>query len=726
MLKTTINKILMLIYFISGALILEAITFNMLSLGTMPEYFWYNFSIILFLAVIVFAIPNYTAQYVVYTIILTLQLVFIYINYSLLVVYGDLFSFDMFSMLGEAGTAMNSKFMYVSVILQLVAVYFTVVILGGLALKYCRKETINKRQHFSVFNVIILIVVQCFSIGYFNNTRNNINSLSSISNQEYLISDKFLMNTSFLKSSSYAKFGTYGYFANMISNQLRNESEAIKNATVDYFNASLIYGEGENKSEVFGVDEGNNVIVIMMESVEWLTFGDGTYDKELNNLSYELTPNVYSLIYGDDYLSNPTNENNDSIISRNFFAKAKTNISEGIGLIGNYPVSHSLHEIVKKDSNGHQALGYALPNVLKNLGYTTTYVHSNYISFYDRNLTHNHLGFDNVVGKDTLTDKNGNYIYTGDDLLWEHWAAEADFVNNAIDYIVPTNYNEKPFYSFYLNVSSHGAYDYNENEVDCLKYKNYVKYGADDCVIDSNGYYVVNPDIPADDLTLTTWYQNVLDSFSVSDPSLCDELLYYQCGVVALDNGIKIIKQKLKDYGIEDKTTMLLYADHYSYYEGLSNRFKGFDLEDNISKDLNTIPMIISSPGVKKLNETLTDKYIINDRFCSAYDIVPTLLDLLGVKFNENLYMGHSLFRPADYVYTVNGKTVDMVVYYSNTGGLFSNDIYSFDLRTFVTQNNVGDSALNLFRAECVNILTKINYLNLLNKYNLYYRITNK
>ena len=94
--------------------------------------------------------------------------------------------------------------------------------------------------------------------------------------------------------------------------------------------------------------------------------------------------------------------------------------------------------------------------------------------------------------------------------------------------------------------------------------------------------------------------------------------------------------------------------------------------------------------------ETRENKFIVNERFTSAYDIVPTLFDLLGVKFNENFYLGHSLFRPADLVYTENGVTKDMVVYYSNTGGLFGDNIYTFDLKTIITEQDYSSETVEL------------------------------
>lgn len=730
MFKTVINKLLMVLYFVVGALILEALTFHILDLGTMPEYFMYNLSLIFVVAIFVFVIPNFVAQYVVYTIILTLQMVLIYINYSLSQVYGDLLSIEMIRLIGEAGAAMTSSFVYISVILELILVYALIVTFGAFMLKYCKKDENTVKQHFSIFSIIIILSVQLFGVGLSIQIRDKVNAMTSITDEQYSLSDKFLMNTSILKTSSYTKFGTYGYFTNMIVNAIRNEGSAIEKATLEYFNSGNIYDgtfydeKGNKKSNgVFGIDQGNNVIVIMMESLEWFAFGNGTYDKEFNNLSYELTPNVYSLIYGEDYLTDSANDNknNDAIIAKNFFAKSKTNMSEGQGIIGNYPVAQALTDIVDHDSSAKQALGYAMPNVLRKMGYTTSYVHSHKISFYSRGETHSHLGFEHVVGKDSIRDKNGNRIYTGNELDFDNWDAEGNFVNNAIDHIVPTD-RSKPFYTFYLNVSSHGAYTAKDNkhDGDALKYYDYVRYGEDDCTLNNDGNWKLNKSEA--DATKTEWYQNICDNY---DDDLTEMMVYYQCGVKGLDDAISIIINKLKDYNIYEETTLLLYSDHYAYYDSLSHDIKNLDRNNNNNQELNTIPMIISSPGIKERNSQTDDKYIQNYRFASAYDVVPTLFDLLGIKFNENLYVGHSLFKPLDVVYTENDETKDMVVYYSNTGGLFGDGIYTFNMSTFVTPRDHSTETIDLFAAECTTLLIKINFLSFLNRYNLFYKLTN-
>lgn len=715
----------MVTYFIVGALILEALTFSILGFNGLPEYFWYNISIIVIVAILIFIIPNFTAQYIVYTVVLALQAVLMYINYSLTKVYGgELISIEMIRLIDEAGAAMTSSFVYIAVMLEIVLVYALIVTAGAFLLKYARKDKNDKKQHFSIFCVIIILSAQLFGVGFSLKTRENINAMASLNDSAYIKTDEFFMNQSYLKSVSYKKFGTYGYFANMILNAMRNDSAEVKDATLNYFNSGKIYGSDGNSSKVFGIDEGNNVIVIMMESLEWFGFGDGKYDPTFNNLIYvddqledkTFTPNITKLIYGEDYLTTPEDLTNDSLQAKNFFAKSKTNMSEGQGILGNYPVAQTLTELVRKGSD--KRFGYSMPSVLRELGYNTTYVHSHKIEFYSRGKTHKHLGFDTVIGKESIKDDEGNRIYS--DLTFDNWAAEGDFAENAIKYIVPKD-RTKPFYTFYLNVSSHGAYtaDDNEKDGDAIKYYNYIKYGEDDCEYNSktDAWDLKNKDNP----TPTLWYQNALENH----PHQAEELVYYECGVKGLDDAIGVIIEELKAEGIYDETTLLLYSDHNAYYDELSHNVKGLDPNNNNTKELNIIPMFISSPGLKEYNSTHDEKFVINNRFSSSYDIIPTLFDLLGVKFNENLYLGHSLFRPADYVFTENGVTRDMVVYYSNTGGLYGDDIYTFNLEKFITSQNYSETTIHLFKAECSNLLTKINFLGYLTRYDLYRKLTN-
>ena len=165
----------------------------------------------------------------------------------------------------------------------------------------------------------------------------------------------------------------------------------------------------------------------------------------------------------------------------------------------------------------------------------------------------------------------------------------------------------------------------------------------------------------------------------------------------------------------------------------MSLKIKGLSESEVYGIENNTIPFVLSSPGLKSL---YGGEYVLTDRFCSAYDIIPTILDLMGISFNENLYLGNSLFKPLGDIYSLGGGTEinDMVVYYSNTGGLYSKNMYTFDLEEFMyyktnidgTTANEREELLNRFESVATKTLIKVNYLNLLNKYYLYPYLTNK
>ena len=739
MLKILGKKLLLVLYFVLGALIIEAVTFLGLKFGFMPSYFFYNLTIILAIAFLIYAIPNFIAQYVIYTIILLLQAVMALVNHC---VYSgpqhNLFTLDMLNLLDEAAAVVNVSYIDFGFMFQLISFFMIIAITGYIALRYVRKTKISVKEHYSLLAAIMLIAAEVISCGQFFIIRGYINRISP-SDPNYYYSDAYaLNNSSMIQEKSLKRFGSYGYFVNLLIGsrlQKGNKKSEENQLAINYFNSGKIYGQDEISS-VFGIDEGNNVVVVMMESIEWFGFGNGTYNNDI--LSPELTPNVYQLV-----TNNTVDTVDDSIRAMNFFARSKTNISEGQGNIGNYPKGKSLTTYAggsyNKESNG---FGYTLPSMLKSLGYTTSYVHSNRISFYGRSKTHGNIGFENVIGKENVVnDRTGKLDY---DISWEHWEEEGRFARNAMEFIIPDNYATKPFYTFYLNVSSHGHYltEHDEYDLDAKKYHDYIIYG-ENCEQDENGYYHISSDKMGDPTYYTEFYSNIVSNYADIYPTdaneFYEEVVSYMCGVKGLDDAIGEIVSEMKSKvypeghefagdTIYDHTTMLLYSDHLAYSEKLSNHMKsvGVENEDDYDFDLNTIPMIISSPGVKAKNATLpsSERYIVNDRFCSAYDVIPTLFDLLGVKFNENLYVGNSLFKALENQYTVNGEPVDVVAYVPSIEGFYCRDIYSKDLVDFTYRDPehrvLSNDALDLFKAELSKVITKINYLDILNKNKLY------
>lgn len=711
---------LSLFYLISTVLI-EIMTFKMLDIGFLPKNFMYDLGLILMFVGIIFIIPNYLAQYIVSMIMIIGQVVLMYVNYSLYHLYGDVFSFDMIRLFNETKQAITSDFTYIWLIVFLVALVLVIGTVGFLIYKSLRTYRMPFYKNFSVFMIMILLVVQGLGLSVYTQQSIALSATADINDENYVLSDAFLRDTTMLKIASLKSLGTYGYYVNNIMNLLSNTAnEAVIKQASSYFNAGEIHDE--TASNVFGVDEGNNVLAIMMESLEWYGFSDGTKNSRI--FSKELTPNIYALIQ-------------EGFVGTDFFSKSKTNISEGIGILGSFPIGKLMGQVATSSTESYY--GFSLPNILKSKGYDTGYYHGYNGSFYDRNSTHTHLGFDHTYFGDDANDGK---------LAWGVFPKEEDFVYEAIENgkLIPEG---KKFYNFYTTLTTHGSYtnDKSKDNADRNQYK--------------------------EEVLNSQWYQNAKVAYP--DTSTLEYLANYEASVVGLDHAIGVMVNRLKELGIYDTTTIVLYSDHNAYYHTLSNTIKGVSSTNYSDTDLNTVPMIIKSKGLhdkiksagyryyneagnfnKKYNpdgvlacpdkygniydgsspfDVAVDRYIPStDRFCSAYDVVPTILDLLGISFNTNLYPGNSLFKVLPQTMNVyrDAEHPDEVVeeyivaYYSHTGGLFGRygntkdmDDFDYNYPGSVNYGNYPDK----FKLVCKKLLLQLNCVATLYSYGTYTKI---
>lgn len=700
------------LFYLVSTIALEIMTFCLLDIGFLPKNFLYDFGLMLMFMGIIFIIPNYLAQYIVSMVILVIQFVLMYVNYSLYHLYGDVFSFDMIRLFNETKQAITSDFTYIWLIVFLVALAIVLGVIGFFIYKSLRVYKIPFHKNFSVFIIMVVMIVQGLGLSVYTQQSIAMSMAASITDEDYVLSDAFLRDTTMMKIASLKSLGTYGYYVNNLMNLLSNSSnKAVIEQATKYFKAGETFDE--NSSNVFGVDEGNNVLVVMMESLEWYGFSDGTYNSY--TFSEELTPNIYNLMQ-------------EGFIATDFFSKSKTNISEGIGILGSYPIGKFMSQVATSDKRDYY--GFSLPNMLKDLGYETGFYHGYNSSFYDRNQTHKNLGFD--------------HLYFGDDALdssveWKYFPKEADFVYSAIEEadFIPEG---KKFYNFYTTLTTHGAYD--------------DKTSAER---EDNRAYVER-------VRNSNWFAEVKNAYKYST---IEYLLNYQAAVVGLDEAIGVMVNRLKELNIYDDTTIILYSDHNAYYHGLTNSLKGVASNDYSNTELNTVPLIIKSAG---LNEAIEEKgYYGYDeyghyastnnqdgvrarpdrygntvkgttellpstsRFCSAYDLVPTLLDLLGIEYNKNFYPGNSLFADIpekiqvyDSMINLNVIDEEIVVYYSHTGGLFGKygntydmDEYDFSYPGGVTYGNYASK----FKLEAKRLLLKLNFISTLYSYGVYTKI---
>ena len=679
-----------LTYYVLVAIILEIAMFLRLDLGIIPKYWLYDLSIILMIAGVIFIIPNHIVQAVITAIMLGAQMVLFYVNFSLYSLYGDMFSFDMINLFKETVKAMTKDFSFIWLMIAMIVAY--IVILIGIILIAVKRHRypISFRKNFSLVIVMMLLIIQGLSVSTIVTQRDAVHATGDIV-QVDKVSDSFLMDTSMLKLASMKTFGFFGYYTNNLLNTLTTKSSnTLLESAINYFNNAEIHDE--QSSSMFGVDEGNNVIMVMMESLEWFAFCDGTYNSR--TLSPELTPNIYALA-------------TEGVVATNFFAKSKTNISEGIGFIGSYPVGKYMEQVTK--NSGDEQYDFTLPNILKDNGYSTAYFHTNESSYYSRNKTHKKLGFDGIYCWDY--DEFG---YDGG-FDWGEWIKEEDFVYSAMDYMIPKNANKnvygedaEKFFTFYTTVSTHGPYDNNSKCGDQVEYKDFVKYGDTQYLPESERVY-------------TQWYRNVLEAYGNLGEQFINRLVNYQATVVGFDKAMGALIQRLKEYGIYDDTTIVLYSDHNAYYHTLSNDLKGLPAAEYMDIDLNTIPLIIKSGGIASRMSEEGDGINSIDRFSSAYDLLPTILDLLGIRFNKRLYIGNSLFGDIDNIYVNEfGEVEELIIYYSLTGGLISERMYTLNMVDFYYDEFVTVEYYNKFKDLANETLKKLNYIYTLYIYNTY------
>lgn len=349
-----------------------------------------------------------------------------------------------------------------------------------------------------------------------------------------------------------------------------------------------------NTSDYQGICQNYNVLTIMIETgCSYL-------------VNETLTPNLYSL-------------EKDSINLVNNVSKNKTNVSEFIGITGLGASQTSVQSGRIKDR-------YSLPNMLNNNGYTTSFFHDNNNAFYNRGEEIKNLGFSNSYFANDINPDviEGIYKWNGS------YPLDSDFVDLTLDKLVPVQ--DEPFFTFYTTFSTHGPYS--------KKCPNYTKFK-------NLGYYSKLKKAESEG----KWVNICSDDSA----TIQNQIEYIQCAMMDFDVALGKIINRLKETNLYDNTVIVLYGDHESYYKS-NNADKMLmsyvcNVEDSdiyLPERYSTINMICN-PTLKKAyaeNNGLNENEIVSyTDITSPYVIVPTLLDILGIDYITDRYMGVSIFR---------------------------------------------------------------------------------
>ncbi len=241
---------------------------------------------------------------------------------------------------------------------------------------------------------------------------------------------------------------------------------------------------------------------------------------------------------------------------------------------------------------------YSMANTLKNNGYKVNSFHANSGEFYNRSRFHKLLGYDNHY---SATDMASSGLLDKN----KNYFSDSVFLGDKD--ILKLFVSEDKFLSFYTTYSAHLEYTEN-NKV----YKDVKK-------IKNKGYN--------------------------------REEYIYRTLAHDTDESLKELIKYLKKTKKLDDTVIVLISDHYVYGYSDPNYVAIKKNTINDRKELQNTPFIIWSSDIK--HEDI-------DTILDTADILPTLLNMLGIKYDPNKYMGTDVFSENhdDFVWFSDGSYI--------------------------------------------------------------------
>lgn len=299
--------------------------------------------------------------------------------------------------------------------------------------------------------------------------------------------------------------------------------------------------------------------------------------------------------FSPEYTPNYYRLRDESIFFTQFFSAAKSNYTYDAEF-------KSLTSMMYYQSDnymytyGDNFYPSSLPNMLKREGYTTHSFHNYFGEFFNRDVMHLSLGFESLSAFEELGIEED-----------DSWPRDSIMFDVYKDLIVPVQ--NEPFFSFILTVTPHGPHStYREN---------------------------------------LSRYYDILDQ----DPRYKDESIEFKTLTAAqmdFDEGLGILLDDLELKGLMDETVIIIYSDHKNYSSQSITEEKTPD--SDIPYEIEKVPFLIYAPGLDVGENSLVS---------SHYDITPTVLDLLGITYYQDLYYGESVFSE-------NRRDKPIILSYSN------------------------------------------------------------
>ena len=413
------------------------------------------------------------------------------------------------------------------------------------------------------------------------------------------------------------KYGIYVYQANDIVKSIEPKLSALfgYDEALRQFNEYFMNASDEPETNKYtGVLEGKNVIFLHAESIQNFVIG-----LEIN---------------GELVAPNLTKLANDGLYFSNFY----TQVSVGTSSDSEFTLNTSL----MPSNSGTAFVSYfdrsyiSLPSLLKEKGYYNVSMHGNVASYWNRNVMHKSLGYDQVIGKSE---------YDIDEVIGLG-LSDKSFFRQSVQKLKTISNEHDKFYATVIMLTNHTPF--------------YIEDGFDVTLdveeVDEEGNTVVNN------------YRYLEGT----------KLGKYLKSVHYADQAIGEFLEQLEAEGLLDDTAIVVYGDHDAKLNKSEfMRFYNYDYKtDGIlpetdpnyvtfgsyEYELNRETPFIIWTKEKKINGAKMNKEITT--VMGMYDVMPTVGNMLGV-YNKYA-LGHDMFSL---------KEDDNIVIFP-TGNWLTNKVY--------------------------------------------------
>lgn len=489
-------------------------------------------------------------------------------------------------------------------------------------LQLCKKKYYESVDKIEIRKIRFLnsIVVTLIMLGFFMSmlTSLDISRLKKQWNREYIVQE----------------FGIYTYQTNDLVSYIRTKvnrmfgyDEAAKNFREFYSTKE----EEKHDNKYTDIFKGKNVIVIHAESIQNFLISDDFKDgKPAVFNGKEVTPNLNKLAKDGLYFSN-------------FYSQ------EGAGTSSD--TEFTFNSSLLPSSSGTVFMNYfdrdyvTLPKLFKEQGYSTSSMHANRSSAWNRQTVHPRLGYDKL------------YFYSDAYELDEKIGlglSDSSFFRQSVNHLKEIDKENDKWYSTLIMLTNHTPFsditrwEKENDKVFDVDYK-YEEKDSDGNVVTKSAPYM-------EDTTLGNYIKSA----------------HYA------DNAIGEFIEQLDKEGLLDDTVLVIYGDHDNKLKkSVYNRYYNYDYKkDDIISDndpnyikvdeyfyeLNrSVPFIIWTKDMKGTKYNTEIKKVMG-----MIDVQPTLGNMFG--FSNKYALGHDIFEVKDNVVVFpSGNWLTDKIYYNSS-----------------------------------------------------------